>query len=271
MPPPPKGRLHYPTALALPPDSDTTTRATEQMEGVRIDRKAFRPLRRKKNAAASEVASTTDTFEHADGAGSTPSSSFMTADWCSQSGPGMHSDFMGYNDGYNMEAPREEENSYLDGDRSRSDHMWYNDESRFLESEGEYRHDPGFYSAGVLESGAHSMWSPSRGGYPVSGERSTLNSSMRRSQSFGSVTRRSPLLPKQDRMNRGAQMRDAWSRDRFLRNTNCRKFDLRGCGSGATLFHKPMNSPHIPGYVPPHQKRRDSLRMEVRQQMLEVA
>lgn len=36
---------------------------------------------------------------------------------------------------------------------------------------------------------------------------------------------------KSDRVARGAQMRSAWMHDRFLQNSRGRKFDLRGCGS----------------------------------------
>lgn len=273
MPPPPRGRLHYPTALALPPDGDNASGATEQSEGVRIDRRAFRPLRKKKNISASEEASTADAFEQADGAGSvgTPSSPITTADWCSQKEREI-SALLEYDIGYMNDASYQGESSYLEGNRVPGDQSWYNEDSRYFESEGGNFQDRGLYQTEVFDNAAYSMRTPSPGGYPVAAERSNLGSPMKsiRSQSFGYLNRRSPI-PKQDRVNRGAQMRQAWSRDRFLRNANCRKFDLRGCGSAGSLFQKPLTAPHIPRYVPPHQKRRDNLRMEVRQQMLEVA
>lgn len=75
-----------------------------------------------------------------------------------------------------------------------------------------------------------------------------------------------------DPMSRGAQMRALWSKDRFLRGQRpgARKFDLRGCGTppdGASqrgAAHRMM----IPSYVPPHERRRDALRLQVRHQML---
>jgi len=77
-----------------------------------------------------------------------------------------------------------------------------------------------------------------------------------------------------DPVSRGAQMRALWSQDRFLTNTGTRKFDLRGCGgdSRSLCSRKAQlgdaRGPVVPVYVPPHEKRRDSLRMQVRQQML---
>jgi hypothetical protein len=64
-------------------------------------------------------------------------------------------------------------------------------------------------------------------------------------------------------MARGAAMRDAWTRDAFLRNQN-RKFDQ----FNVTRNRQPAK--HLksrPVYVPIHEKRRDNLRLAVRQQM----
>lgn len=95
------------------------------------------------------------------------------------------------------------------------------------------------------------------------------------SQTMGSTwqsTPPRPRAPKTDRVTRGAQVRNLWSHDRFLRTTNDRKFDLRGCGSPAA-FKVPARRPSsasrllIPTYVPPHEKRRDDVRTQVREQM----
>eukprot|EP00927_Polykrikos_kofoidii_P051637 TRINITY_DN45431_c0_g1_i1.p1 TRINITY_DN45431_c0_g1~~TRINITY_DN45431_c0_g1_i1.p1 ORF type:complete len:481 (-),score=62.35 TRINITY_DN45431_c0_g1_i1:81-1430(-) len=72
-----------------------------------------------------------------------------------------------------------------------------------------------------------------------------------------------------DPVSRGAQMRKAWGQDRFLCNTGARKFDLRGCGSPAGQApSRRGGSLLIPNYVPPHEKRRDSLRQQVRSNLL---
>lgn len=71
-----------------------------------------------------------------------------------------------------------------------------------------------------------------------------------------------------DRVARGAQMRAAWGQDRFLRSTHARKFDLRGCGSPtAQALPRRDCGLLIPDYVPPHEKRRDLLRVQVRQHL----
>eukprot|EP00929_Paragymnodinium_shiwhaense_P078476 TRINITY_DN40692_c0_g1_i1.p1 TRINITY_DN40692_c0_g1~~TRINITY_DN40692_c0_g1_i1.p1 ORF type:complete len:406 (+),score=62.80 TRINITY_DN40692_c0_g1_i1:74-1219(+) len=80
---------------------------------------------------------------------------------------------------------------------------------------------------------------------------------------------------KSDPVSRGAQFRATWGQDRFLQNTGTRKFDLRGCGSSSGgVRSSPAGRRHasgsmmIPDYVPPHQKRRDALRLQVRQHLL---
>lgn len=73
---------------------------------------------------------------------------------------------------------------------------------------------------------------------------------------------------KSDPVSRGAQLRALWSRDRFLRSTGTRKFDLRGCGTPLSPVQLwTTMQPFIPSYVPPHEKRRDQLRLEVRELM----
>lgn len=79
--------------------------------------------------------------------------------------------------------------------------------------------------------------------------------------------------PRNDPMSRGAQMRALWSKDRFLRGqrSGARKFDLRGCGTpvGKTRQRSAATTGMlIPDYIPPHERRRDALRLQVRQQML---
>jgi len=81
-----------------------------------------------------------------------------------------------------------------------------------------------------------------------------------------------PRAPKTDRVSRGAQVRDLWKSDRFLRATGDRKFDLRGCGSpaaGQVPLRRTGSASQllIPTYVPPHEKRRDDVRQQVREQM----
>jgi hypothetical protein len=76
-----------------------------------------------------------------------------------------------------------------------------------------------------------------------------------------------------DPVSRGAQLRKLWSRDRFLSSTGARKFDLRGCGgpAGQASLRRNVAAPHIPTYVPPHMKRRDDVRLHLREQMLECS
>lgn len=73
-----------------------------------------------------------------------------------------------------------------------------------------------------------------------------------------------------DPVSRGAQMRALWSRDRFLQRTNTRKFDLSGCKNdiGLVTPSRRRAAPFVPTYVPPHEKRRDMLRMQVHQQLV---
>ncbi|CAK9075094.1 unnamed protein product [Durusdinium trenchii] len=78
---------------------------------------------------------------------------------------------------------------------------------------------------------------------------------------------------KSDPVARGAQLRELWSRDRFLRGSANRKFDLRGCGP------PPQASPRRGsrraaygyagsyGYVPLHQRHADEAGYQVRRQM----
>eukprot|EP00747_Dinoflagellata_sp_TGD_P166460 gnl/TRDRNA2_/TRDRNA2_189273_c0_seq1.p1 gnl/TRDRNA2_/TRDRNA2_189273_c0~~gnl/TRDRNA2_/TRDRNA2_189273_c0_seq1.p1 ORF type:complete len:309 (+),score=30.86 gnl/TRDRNA2_/TRDRNA2_189273_c0_seq1:31-927(+) len=78
----------------------------------------------------------------------------------------------------------------------------------------------------------------------------------------GSMSRRAS---RSDPVKRGAQMRALWSQDLFLRAERPRKYDPRFY---AGLCGRRGSSLIIPTYVPPHEKRRDSLRMHIRQQML---
>jgi len=73
-----------------------------------------------------------------------------------------------------------------------------------------------------------------------------------------------------DPVSRGAQMRALWSRDRFLQRTNTRKFDLSGYKNdiGLVTPSRRRAAPLVPTYVPPHEKRRDMLRMQVHQQLV---
>lgn len=82
---------------------------------------------------------------------------------------------------------------------------------------------------------------------------------------------------KSDPVAKGNAMRQAWSRDAFLKNSSSRKFDLRqktnpwGGQGGMTMMdtlprRSPCASPQNlrPTYVPPHEKRRDAVRMNTR-------
>jgi len=72
---------------------------------------------------------------------------------------------------------------------------------------------------------------------------------------------------KSDPVRRGAELRNLWNRDRFLRSTASRKFDLRACGPPREASTPRRSRRLFSGYVPPHQKRRDDLRSQVRLQM----
>eukprot|EP00439_Symbiodinium_sp_Y106_P025894 s476_g3.t1 len=85
----------------------------------------------------------------------------------------------------------------------------------------------------------------------------------------GAMPRRRRLA-KSDPVRRGAELRNLWSRDRFLRSTSHRKFNLRGCGPPREASPQHRSRRLFSGYVPPHQKRRDDLRCEVRRQMRET-
>jgi len=74
--------------------------------------------------------------------------------------------------------------------------------------------------------------------------------------------------PRTDPVSRGAEMRALWSKDRFLRVSGQRKFDLRGCGAEFAPPPRRGGSMIIPNYVPPHEKSRYDVRMQVRQQMM---
>lgn len=71
---------------------------------------------------------------------------------------------------------------------------------------------------------------------------------------------------KSDPVTRGAQLRDLWNRDRFLRSSGHRKFDLRGCGPPQDVrrYNRHLSSPN---YVPMHHKRGDEEQYQVRRQM----
>eukprot|EP00931_Biecheleriopsis_adriatica_P087695 TRINITY_DN62124_c0_g1_i1.p1 TRINITY_DN62124_c0_g1~~TRINITY_DN62124_c0_g1_i1.p1 ORF type:complete len:331 (-),score=34.67 TRINITY_DN62124_c0_g1_i1:84-1076(-) len=75
---------------------------------------------------------------------------------------------------------------------------------------------------------------------------------------------------KSDPVSRGAAVRGLWSRDRFLRSTGARKFDLRGCGAPMGQASPQRVQGYIPTFVPPHEKRRDNLRWQVHLQMRQV-
>eukprot|EP00930_Biecheleria_cincta_P029590 TRINITY_DN20561_c0_g1_i1.p2 TRINITY_DN20561_c0_g1~~TRINITY_DN20561_c0_g1_i1.p2 ORF type:complete len:334 (-),score=38.95 TRINITY_DN20561_c0_g1_i1:178-1152(-) len=75
---------------------------------------------------------------------------------------------------------------------------------------------------------------------------------------------------KSDPVSRGAALRGHWARDPFLRNSGTRKFDLRGCGKPIGGQASPQRcAPLIPSYIPPHEKRRDDIRFQMRVQMRE--
>eukprot|EP00435_Cladocopium_sp_Y103_P038804 s136_g10.t1 len=71
---------------------------------------------------------------------------------------------------------------------------------------------------------------------------------------------------KSDPVTRGAQLRELWNRDRFLRSSGNRKFDLRGCGPPQDVrrYNRHLSSPN---YVPMHHKRGDEEQYQVRRQM----
>lgn len=84
-------------------------------------------------------------------------------------------------------------------------------------------------------------------------------------------SRKAPRQARSDRVNRGAQMRAAWGKDRFLNGIADRKFDLRSCGHDGKFARQAAcrrSNLLIPDYVPPHEKRRDGLRQRVRQNLL---
>lgn len=90
-----------------------------------------------------------------------------------------------------------------------------------------------------------------------------------RGNSWMTASRRSGPR-KSDPVTRGAQLRDLWSRDRFLRSSGTRKFDLRGCGPPAEVnqdirrYNRRLSAPH---YVALHHKRGDEEQYQVRRQM----
>jgi hypothetical protein len=79
-----------------------------------------------------------------------------------------------------------------------------------------------------------------------------------------SPKRRGP--PRSDPVSRGAQMRQLWSQDRFLQQSDRRKFDLRPPAKASLQQFQAQLL--VPSYVPPHQKRRDALRARIHQQMI---
>jgi len=64
-------------------------------------------------------------------------------------------------------------------------------------------------------------------------------------------------------MKRGAEMRAQWNRTDFLRNQD-RKFATFAPRARNAGPSKPLQRPM---YVPPHEQRRDDVRLEMRQRM----
>lgn len=222
-------QLRYPTALDLPTHQPGP--GDEQApEGISIDRRVFRRLRRRSRTAleaeaeqaeqagqACEVWSGTPELQGAYGRGTSSSASVAAFD------------------GNAAYAPR------TIADMAKA----------MLDEVGRPRSDA------PLESPMRSWATPHRG----AGAAGSLASPWLTPSPMRASSRSDPV-------SRGAQLRALWSKDRFLRGSSCRKFDLRGCGSPAGKVNLQRGAPLlVPDYVPPHEKRRDVVRMRVRQQM----
>lgn len=214
--------------------------------GVCIDRKVFRPLRRPARRSGSaptpQVAPDADVEE--DLVAGTPQSGRR------QPGPwDAEADFSEYSDGYPFD------DGLVDGeiDILGLDGM-LRDPLLGAHNMMRPRTAPARHGFGVIASDlGHWSPTPSRCAVPL-----TWTPSPKR------------RAPRSDPVSRGRQMRDLWSRDRFLRNSGTRKFDLRGCGNGSGHTQSRNLPPQLlmSDYVPPHEKRRDSVRLHMRQQML---
>lgn len=260
--------LRYPSAQDLPATSPSVGAAARQKgssgatahmspenlrptedasRGVCIDRKVFRPLRRRPRRADSTPAPLGP--QAADIENQMP----IPASPAHGEHPGVSdadADFAEYGEGYQLD------------DGQGDDHM------DILGLDGMLR-DPWLGAHNMMRPGT----APARAGMGVGaadlGPWSSPPSRYATPPNWTPSPKR--RAPRSDPVSRGAQMRDLWSRDRFLRNSGSRKFDLRGCGGNGSVHAQGRNLPPqllMTTYVPPHEKRRDSVRMHMRQQML---
>mmetsp|Transcript_50312 Transcript_50312/g.106937 ORF Transcript_50312/g.106937 Transcript_50312/m.106937 type:complete len:307 (-) Transcript_50312:590-1510(-) len=96
---------------------------------------------------------------------------------------------------------------------------------------------------------------------------------MQRSPGWIAAPAPKPSRRRADPVRRGAEMRQLWSKDKFLKCSGQRKFDLRNCGPPVDMDgqfcprrrHGPLL---IPDFVPPHEKSRHDIRLQVRQQLM---
>lgn len=270
--------LRYPTALDLPeqyvgtdtPDAAGKPQVTaagtpEQMAGaaapgVSIDRRVFRPLRRTGDRGRRTVKSQ-----------ARPPSAPPSSQRPRNSEEESLSDGEGQGYGLPTWQPGVDDNDFDPFDLDvmlglRGDEVFQNADRR--SGSGYSQRRPGSapasgrYSTGAGRPGAQPIesWPPSSPA-PRYGVGPAWTPSPKR---------RGP--PRSDPMSRGAEMRQMWSRDRFLQKSGRRKFDLRGCGESGSMWKasSQQNSSQflVPSYVPPHEKRRDALRTRIHQQML---
>jgi len=236
-------QLRYPTALDLPKETETTRRSPTKGSpgsgaGVSIDRRVFRPLRcRRDHPAGNYVVGPTLNQDSASYYAYDVAETMHAMVGESNTFPGAHVEI--HDKGF-LQPPD----------------PWDPDDHDDFQVDDAYVHDDmrhSYSAPSVRASTSRVPWQAS--------------TSCRRGLDPGTWLTPQMRRPRRtDRVSRGAQMRATWSRDRFLRGSACRKFDLRGCGSigGQVPVHRSLL---IPDYVPPHEKRRDLLRMQVRQQM----
>mmetsp|Transcript_112296 Transcript_112296/g.177540 ORF Transcript_112296/g.177540 Transcript_112296/m.177540 type:complete len:254 (+) Transcript_112296:69-830(+) len=241
--------LRYPSALDLPSThSDASLLEQPQLglPGVSIDRKVFRKVRRSGRSKTSE---------------DVPEPLWRLQD-----------------EGYHSEGEEGSEWPWIDGEgRQEHGHAEDIDVLGLDALLGSFPVDPD-----VEENRRHHpvnqmhlrrpCSAPASGRYSNGGRLGMASPSQRIGAPWQpSPQRKGPA--KKDPVSRGAQMRNLWSRDRFLRESGRKKFDLRGCGQSKQdlMWKQAAHIPPqwlLPSYVPPHEKRRHSLRNQVHQQML---
>jgi len=253
-------QLRYPTALDLPPEPPGRSPGggPGPGAGVSIDRRVFRRLRRRSGGGGvPEEVGPQLRPSSAPAKGGRREAERPRLEVDLPYGPGQWPGLQGEEDVAEEETEEMELQSEAGGEPS-----WHS-----REGQEDVVHDEVLNSQGLLRSRSQPLSEP----VPSPGQ---WLASVRGAAGAGAPW----LTPspssrrrggKSDPVSRGAQVRAQWSRDRFLQGTGRRKFDLRGCGSpcGQASLHR-GTSLLIPTYVPPHEKRRDFLRMQVRQRML---